>query len=267
MLRFILAALIGLGPQLALSQENQSPFTTMMGLAKVKSIIQVDTVAGITKMLLSSSVEDPRFVFVFAPGGEGAVDFSANPDGLPISSRPRNPAFTFALEFLKRQVAWAIIAVPENYGATVSPQQRLDKQHIDAVAHAGQRIREAYPKAKLILIGHSNGGVTAGMQAIQSKPAFDAIVMSAPNLEWLQNVWKPEQARVPIMFITHKHDNCKSTAAFKTVYMAGDKFPIVVIESPSSGSWNECRTPPAPHFFTDVYGEYADAILKWAAAL
>ena len=132
MLRLILAALIGLCPQLASSQTSLSPFAAMMEMAKVKSVIQVDTSAGLTKVLLSSSVEDPRFVFVFAPGGEGAVDFSANQDGLPISSQTRNAAFTFAPAFLKRQAAWVIVAVPETYGSAVSPQQRLDKQHIDA---------------------------------------------------------------------------------------------------------------------------------------
>lgn len=265
--RWAVAVLLGSILQLAQGQTSTSPFASMIDLAKAKSVIEVDTVAGKTKVLLTSGDEDPRFVFVFAPGGEGTVDFSANSAGEPISSRHRNPAFMFAPEFLKRRAAWAIVAVPENYGFAVSETQRLEKQHLEAVAQAGQRIKEAYPRAKLVLIGHSNGGITAGMQAVQPKPVFDAIVMSAPNVEALRFGWKPEQARVPVMFITHKNDNCKSTAAYKVVNMAGSKFPVVVLESPSPGSWTECRNTPAPHFFSDVYGEYADAILQWAARL
>lgn len=59
-----------------------------------------------------------------------------------------------------------------------------------------RRLREEYPKARHIFIGHSNGAITAGMLAIQ-----------------------------------------------------------------------ECFSAPAPHFFTNVYGEYTDAILKWALSL
>lgn len=267
MYKFIFPVLLSLVSQLALSQPQQSPFGAMVQMAKVKTVMHVDTVAGKTRVLLTSVADDPRFVFFFVPGGDGTIDFSLNAEGVPVSGRPRNPAFMFAPEFLQKQVAWAIVAVPEKYGHAVSRPQRLDKEHIEAIAQAGQKIREAYPKARLVLIGHSNGGITAGMQAIQPKPVFDAIVFSAPNLQSLPFGWQPEQAKVPIMFITHKNDNCRGTQAYQTVRAAGDKFPVVVIESPSPGNSSECFMTPAPHFFTDVYGEYAEAILKWAASL
>jgi len=123
------------------------------------------------------------------------------------------------------------------------------------------------PKAKLVLIGHSNGAITAGMQATQDKPVFDFIVFSAPQLGPLPFGWRPEQAKVPVMFITHKHDDCRRSQAYETVRAAGRKFPVVVIESPSPGNRSECFVAPAPHFFSDTYGEYADAILKWASSL
>ncbi len=45
-----------------------------------------------------------------------------------------------------------------------------------------RKLREEFPKAKHILIGHSNGGITAGMLAVQAKPTYDGFVFSAPNL-------------------------------------------------------------------------------------
>ena len=265
MRRFLLVVLLGFIPQLALSQADPPPFTKMMALANVKKVIQVDTPAGVTPVLLTSGTEDPKFVFVFAPGGDGTIDFGTNAEGVPISRLPRNPAFFFALEFLKKQAAWAIIAVPKNYGDKVSTKQRLDKEHVEAVRQVGLRIRDAYPKGKIILIGHSNGGITAGIQALRPNPAFDAVVMSAPNLDELP-FWKPEQVRVPLLFITHKDDNCKATSADKTIRAAGDRFPVVVIQDPSPGNSWECFKTPSPHFFSHAYGPYSDAILKWAAS-
>lgn len=266
MRRFVLVVLLGLIPQIALSQADPPPFTKMMELSKVKKVIEVDTPAGVTRVLLTSRSEGPRFVFVFAPGGDGSVDFDTNAEGVMISRLPRNPAFFFALEFLKKQAAWAIIGVSKNYGDTVSIKQRSDKGHVEAVAQVGLRMRDAYPKSKIILIGHSNGGITAGIQALRLNPAFDAVVMSAPNLDGLPS-WKPEQVRIPLLFITHKDDNCKATAADKTIRAAGDRFPVVVIQDPSQGDSKECFKTPAPHFFSYAYGPYSDAILKWAASL
>jgi hypothetical protein len=40
-----------------------------------------------------------------------------------------------------------------------------------------------------------------------------------------------------------------------------------VIKTPSPGNHQECFAAPAPHFFTEVYGEYTDAIIKWARSL
>jgi hypothetical protein len=266
MRRFLLAVLLGLIPQFALGQADSPPFTKMMELSKVKNIIELDTPAGVTRVLVTSRSEDPRFVFVFAPGGDGGVDFDTNAERAMISRFPRDPAFFFALEFLKKQATWAIIGVPKNYGGTVSIRQRSDKEHVEAVAQVGLRMRDAYPKSKIILIGHSNGGITAGIQALRVNPAFDAVVMSAPYVEGLP-FWKPEQVRVPLLFITHKDDNCKSTSADKTIRAAGDKFPVVVIQDPSKGNSWECFKTPAPHFFSYAYGAYSEAILRWAASL
>ena len=264
---FLFVLFLWLIPHVVLGQAGPSPFARMMETAKVKAVIRANTVAGVTRILLTSGSVEPRFVFVFAPGGDGAVDFSTSSEGMPISSRPGNPAFSFSSGFLRREAAWAIIGIPTDYKNRISEGQRLDPEHIEAVAQVGQRIRDAYPKAKLILIGHSNGGITAGMQAIRPKPVFDAIVMSAPNLDRLPVGWKPEKALAPILFITHKDDTCRATSADKTVRMAGDKFPLVVIETPSPGNPYECFNPPAPHFFSGVYEEYSDALLKWAAGL
>jgi hypothetical protein len=266
MRRFVLVVLLGLIPQIAFSQAEPPPFTTMMELSKVKRVIEVNTPAGVTRVLITSSSEDPRYVFVFAPGGDGAIDFDTNAEGLITSRLPNNPAFFFSLVFLKKQAVWAIIGVPKSYGDTISIKQRSDAGHIEAVEQVGLRMRDMYPKSKIILIGHSNGGITAGIQAVRPKPAFDAVVMSAPYLEGL-SYWKPEQVRVPLLFITHKDDNCKSTSADKTIRAAGDKFPVVVIRDPSRGDPGECFKVPAPHFFSYVYGPYSDAIFKWAASL
>lgn len=244
----------------------QSMLDDMLQMAQVKSVLEIDTPAGRTRAMVLSPVADPQFVFLYAAGGAGNVDIGTNFQGEPTSADAFSLAFRFGPAFLKKQAAWAVVGVPQNYGVTIPEQRRLEPEHVEAVAQVARRIRQDFPKSKLILIGHSNGGVTAGMQAIQPAPAVDAVVMSAPNLKWLPFRWST-RAQVPLLFITHKEDACPSTAAYLTVSAAGSKFPLSVIDSPSPGRRDECLRPPGPHFFSGTYTEYTEAVLRWAMSL
>ena len=252
------------GPSYVGNREgNLTPFNRLMELATVKQLLVINTVAGKTNVLLTSATENPELVIVHAMGGYGNPALTEK-DGLPNTKKPRNPMYLFGAAFLKKEVAWAAIDVPADFGVELRGNSRLTDKHIEAFAQAARKIRLAYPKAKLVLIGHSNGGITAGMQAVQPKPAFDGIVLASPNLGGLAPGWKPEQAKVPIMFITHEKDYCRLTSAYQTIRTAGNKFPITVIKSPASGPTSECENPPASHFFSGVEAEFADAVLRWA---
>lgn len=244
----------------------QSVLDELLEMAQVKSVLEINTPAGKTRAMVLAPVADPQFVFLYAAGGAGNVDIGTNFQGEPTSADAFSLAFRFGPAFLRKQAAWAVVGVPQNYGTTIAEQRRLEPDHVEAVALVARRIRQDFPKSKLILIGHSNGGVTAGMQAIQPAPAVDAVVMSAPNLKWLPFRWSA-RAQVPLLFITHKNDECPTTAAYLTVSAAGSKFPVAVIDSPSHGPRNECLRPPGPHFFSGTYTEYAEAVLRWALSL
>ncbi len=269
----VLSLLLALYTSFVFSQTERPAFHALMDMAKVKKIITVDTIAGRTNVLLTAIADNPAFVFIFAPGGEGTLAIDADADGMPVTKRVRNPAYPFAPGFLERQAAWAAIDVPESYGIAITREQRHEQRHVDAIAQVERRLRDEYPKAKHILIGHSNGGITAGMQAIQPAPVFDGIVFSAPNLADFPIRWEPGQAKAPIMFITHEHDECGSQYGRRipistlTIRAAGNRFPLMVIKSPSPGNRAECFAAPAPHFFTNVHGEYTEAIFRWASSL
>jgi predicted esterase len=249
------------------NKPKTSAFSELLAISTSNKIISVDTVAGVAKILISSPVNSPAFVFLYASGGDGRVYFESQSDGSLVSRYPGNPAFIFAPEFIKRKAAWAIVALPEKYRYGVSPSNRLTEDHIESIAQTGRKLKSIYPNSKVILIGHSNGGITAGMQAIRAKPDFDAIVMSAPNLEWLPRGWTPEQSVVPIMFITHKLDQCRGTYATETIRMAGGRFPLTVIDLPTEGRNDECFYTPSPHFFTNAHDIYAESILLWVSKL
>ena len=67
--RLLLYLLLILPASSAFAQDERPAFLTLMESAKVKKVITVDTVAGHTKVLLTSIADNPAFVFIFAPGG------------------------------------------------------------------------------------------------------------------------------------------------------------------------------------------------------
>lgn len=243
-------------------QDQKLPFQQLIELATVKKLLAVDTVAGKTKVLLVSSVEDPELVIIHAAGGDGNPIFMEK-DGIPGSQRPKNPMFLFGAVFLERKVAWAAVDVPADYGTSLEKSQRMQDKHVKAFAQASQEVRLAYPKAKLVLMGHSNGGITAGMQSMLPQPVFDGIIFASPNLVDLHG-WDPKRCKVPLMFITHEKDFCKLTRSSETVKAAGDRFPVRVIKTPAQGHYGECSAAPAPHFFSGVQGELADEVITWS---
>jgi pimeloyl-ACP methyl ester carboxylesterase len=266
-------AILAFLPTVASSQPPEPPpFRVLMDMARIKRIVQVDTEAGKTHVLVTSIVDNPAFVFVFQPGGEGTLLLGADAAGAPATKRPRNPAYYFAPAFLERQAAWAAVDVPESFGVEVSRPQRRGEKHVNSMAQVGRRLREEFPGAKLVIIGHSNGGITAGMLSVQDKPVYDGFVFSAPNLSEMPAFWSPRQAKAPVKFITHENDDCgsqnkRASIATLTKRAAGREFPLTVITTPSPGSHQECFAAPAPHFFTQAYAEYTDAIMKWVAGL
>lgn len=243
-----------------------------MAMAKIKKVVSVDTAAGPTRVLITSATANPAYVFTYAPGGEGTLVLDADAQGTPTTKRPRVPIYPLAPAFLEKNMAWAAIDVPESYGIAISREARQEPQHVEAITMALRRVREEFPKARHVLVGHSNGGISAAMQSVVNTPAVDAIVFSAPNISAFPTRWSPAQAKVPIKFIVHENDDCGASPrnlgiSTRTQHMAGRKFPLTVIRSPSLGSYTECFSAPAPHFFTNNYEEYANAIMTWVSTL
>jgi predicted esterase len=270
--QWLILLLAALHAQLAFGQTERPAFHALMGMAKLKKVVTVDTVAGKTNVLLTSNTDEPAFVFVFQPGGDGTLVIETGENGVPFTKRVRNPAYYFAPGFLEKQAAWAAIDVPESFGIAVSRQQRQEQRHIEAMTQVAHKLRGEYPKAKHILIGHSNGSITAGMLSIQTRPVYDGFVFSAPNLSAFPADWEARLAKAPIMFITHQNDDCgiqykRPPISTLTVRAAGKDFPLTVIKTPSPGNYQECFAAPAPHFFTHAFDEYTAAIMTWAMSL
>lgn len=273
MSRLPILLLVLLVSQSALAQQPERlAFHALMAMAKIKKVVSVDTAAGPTRVLITSAIDNPAYVFTYAPGGEGTLVLDTDAQGAPVTKRPRVPIYPLAPAFLEKNAAWAAIDVPESYGIAISREARQEQRHVEAITNALRRVREEFPMARHILVGHSNGGISAAMQSVQEKPPIDAIVFSAPNISAFPTRWEPAQAKVPVKFIVHANDDCGASPrnlgiSTRTQHMAGRKFPLTVIRSPSPGSYTECFSAPAPHFFTNNYEEYASAIMKWASTL
>ena len=84
MFKLLFSLLCVLHGPLLFAQAEQTPFQTMMAMAKIKKVITVKTVAGNAQLLLASRSEDPAFVFTYAPGGDGTLIVRTGADETPI---------------------------------------------------------------------------------------------------------------------------------------------------------------------------------------
>lgn len=247
---------------------QNTAFSQILKEAQHRQLRQVSTSAGDMPVLLLWGEQVPALAFVYASGGNGHVSLAQDEQGTPTTFQPNHPAFGLGVPFLQRQVGWVTFGLPQQIGHSISLDERAQTLHIDAVASLGSYLKATYPNTLFVLLGHSNGGVTAGMQAVRDQASFDAVVMSAPNLGGLPLRWKSAQSRIPMLFITHEEDDCRGTPAYKTVHAAksGDK-PLVLIRSVSMGDRTECFKRPAPHFYSGAEDAFADALVNWGRSL
>lgn len=65
-LGLLIPGLIAALPARAPAQPAETPFSLMMAQARTGAVVEVDAVAGSTRILMASGAENPRFVLVHA---------------------------------------------------------------------------------------------------------------------------------------------------------------------------------------------------------
>lgn len=151
-------------------------------------------------------VADPQLTLVVIPGGEGRLGLK------DTSTGSRNPTTQMATrltnrDFTKVRVNVAAMDTPNE----LFPQSlRAEDAHLERIASVVEFYRRKFSRP-VWLLGHSAGtlSVSEYLRKKQAKVSVAGAVLSAS----MYMIKVPEELNIPLLFLHHERDECRSTPA------------------------------------------------------
>jgi len=193
--------------------------------------------------VLNAQSEHPAYVVILFPGGDGLVDPTME-DGVLRYDKKAN--------FLLRSRPQLVDA----RFATVSTNASSDQARFKALTQA---LRERFPKAKLFLMGTSNGTFDVARLVDPFAEKIDGFVFTSSR----GDIWRRFHSKKARVLIVHnRNDACRSTDFGSAKYAAEDKGVSFLAFSSSKSNGEECQ-PFSPHGYWGIEKDVIGAIKHW----
>lgn len=245
-------------------------------VALADEIITLHPRAGVTQSTLIWTPHDanPETVLLLMPGGPGNIGLSLS-DGQVRSARPH--LFSRQREALSQ--ARVVVAVPD----APSDQHDLTQAFRISAVHASdmravvRALHDRFPAARLVVVGHSRGTVSAGYLAKNAGAEISALVLlsglyqafeAGPQVPsagpGLSEIDLPA-LKMPVLLIHHRLDACPVAPM-----PAGDRpfkhLPLIAIEGKAERTADSPCGPGTNHWFAGEEVAVGQQIINWLAA-
>lgn len=215
----------------------------------------------------------PDIVVLLFPGGAGNVRLGLK-DGQAEAAFPH--IFSRQREVLaKPQFAVAVIDAPSDQN-DMDEEFRLSAKHLTDAEAVVREIRNRFPKARLVVMGHSRGTVSAGYVARTLGDQVSAVVLlsgryqrfppaqpGGPGRAGLSEV-DLGSLKSPVLLVHHAKDACPPTQLSSTTELAV-RLPMITVngnDEASTGPGPACG-PGTNHWFVGLEKVAGEEVIKW----
>ena len=213
----------------------------------------------------------PAYAFILMPGGNGVARYREQADGKAIATSPlaNNFLIRSAESFAGDGFVAAVMDAPSDLWGALSFEFRSGPQHAGDIAAVADDLRKRYPGVKVILVGTSNGTISAayGGRALGNK--LDGVVLTSSvfRTTWSSirlNGFAFREIASPLLFVHHAEDGCNLTPYSDARLVTG--FPLITVKGGGIGilGGNPCEAI-SHHGFLGREKDVAAAIRNWAA--
>lgn len=239
--------------------------------AHADELVSLKTRPGATQAMLlwEPRQSNPETVILLIPGGPGNIGLGLK-DGRPEAGVP----YLFSNQrkvLLQKGFAVAVIDAPSDQ-ANMTQEYRTSPNHAVDLEAVMREIRRRFPKARLVVMAHSRGTVSAGYilqnltdhvsSAIlfsglyQASPSNAPTALAGPGLSKVN--WASHE--VPLLLVHHVRDSClvapfAAAAATHVQMIAVDGAVDADSESPCGPSTN--------HWFAGMENAVGQEVINW----
>jgi len=235
--------------------------------ASADEIIALSSRSGVTLtfLLWQPSPSDPQVVLLVFPGGGGNIGFETM-DGRVVA----RTAYLFSRQrdlLARAEVAVTVITAPSDQ-PDMDSEFRRSARHFEDLTAVVRDLTSRYPKARLVLLGHSRGTVSAAYvaQALGNRIAAVILMSGFYDRDPRRGVGLSEfnfdALKTPLLIVHHVKDMCP-TNLFGPAQKLTERFPAIVVDGPDETRPDQPCAPGTNHWFARREKETIDQVFNW----
>ena len=217
----------------------------------------------------------PEIVILLFPGGPGNVGLGLK-DGRAEATR----RYLFGSQresFARPKITVVVIDAPSDYGDMDEPFRRSEK-HLADVAAVVREIRSRFPKARLVLMAHSRGTVSAGFAARALQDQVGAVVLVSGRYHVTERAANAPPGnpggpglsdldlgslKSPVLLVHHARDACSATPPAMAERLAARLPLIKVATGVDETNPDRFCFPGSNHWLSEREKETIEEIVNW----
>jgi len=220
--------------------------------------------ASVPYLLTRGEGASASIVYVLLSGGYGEHVLSQRGTVVQVSNDSRLPARLRELLAVDGATALVDVASDRNL---LSDDYRISEAHTQDVAAVIADLRQRYPAARLVLLGHSNGTLSAAHAAVRLGTQVDRVILMGARLvaHWFAgdalSKFDFGQIKAPLLLVHHVGDAC-SVTPYSAAKALGERYPLISVNGPPGGEAGGCMSL-GRHGLSGKEGAVAEAIRAW----
>lgn len=235
-----------------------------------EDVVRVQSARGATVPYLLSrdAGAAPQAIYVLLSGGFGEHTLSQRGTVVQVFNDLRLPARARAL-FAVDGVA-ALVDVPSDRNL-LSDEFRASEAHSQDLGAVIADLRQRYPVLPVVLVGNSNGTISAAHAAARLGRAIDRVVLISGRFvdHWYAGEALSRfdfgQIKVPLLLVHHVRDGC-SVTPYSAAQALGARFPLISVNDGPGIEIGSC-TSLGTHGLSGKEAPVVEAIRAWAKGM